>query len=38
VSLDGTLGYYSTVGVFKYTSMPEVSVEGLNKNIINANI
>lgn len=30
----GTLGYYSTVGVFKYTTRPSVSIEGLGDNNI----
>lgn len=28
-------GYYSTVGVVKYTSKPEISIEGLSENINN---
>lgn len=28
-------GYYSTVGVVKYTSRPSISIEGLNENINN---
>lgn len=28
-------GYYSTVGVVKYTSKPSISIEGLNENINN---
>lgn len=27
--------YYSTVGVFKYTTMPEISIDGLESNTIN---
>ena len=34
----GATGYYSTVGVVKYTSKPEVYIEGLNKNTRNAHM
>ena len=30
------IGYYSTVGVVKYTALPEVSIDNLNINIINS--
>lgn len=32
------IGYYSTVGVFKYTSLPEINIEGLSINQINSNL
>lgn len=31
----GTVGYYSTVGVAKYTTKPEVAIQGLEHGIIN---
>ena len=35
IDVNGVLGYYSTVGVFKYTARPSVYIEGLGKNISN---
>ena len=35
VDSTGAAGYYSTVGIAKYTSQPEVSIQGLSKNEIN---
>ena len=32
---DSTIGYYSSVGVVKYTSRPNVYIQNLNRNIIN---
>jgi hypothetical protein len=32
------IGYYSTVGIFKYTARPEISVQGLDEKVINPNI
>lgn len=32
------IGYYSTVGIFKYTAQPEISIQGLDEKIINPNI
>lgn len=34
VNLDGEVGYYSTVGVVKYTSNPEVYIDGLDEGVI----
>ena len=33
-----TVGYFSTVGVFKYTAIPEVSIENLSIETTNSNI
>lgn len=33
--IDGGVGLFSTVGIIKYTTMPEISIEGLKKNISN---
>lgn len=35
---EGILGYFSTVGVIKYTSMPEVSLVGLNRATSNIHL
>ena len=32
------IGYYSTVGIFKYTTMPNILIEGLERSKINPNI
>ena len=32
IANDSTIGYYSTVGVAKYTTKPEVTIEGFNAN------
>lgn len=32
------VGYYSTVGIFKYTTVPQAQIEGLSKNEINLNL
>lgn len=34
-NIDGTVGYYSTVGVVKYTTIPEVRIDGLKTQQIN---
>lgn len=33
----GEIGYYSSVGIIKYTSMPQVYINGLESNTINLN-
>jgi len=35
IDIDGIIGYYSTVGVAKYTTKPEVAIQGLEHGIIN---
>lgn len=35
ISQDGEVGYFSTVGVIKYTSQPFISIEGLEAGTIN---
>ena len=35
ISQDGEVGYFSTVGVIKYTSQPFISIEGLEVGTIN---
>lgn len=35
---DGTVGHYSSVGIFKFSAKPEVQIKGLNENEINVNI
>ncbi len=36
IGLDGVVGYYSTVGVVKYTERPKVYIEKLDENEINS--
>lgn len=36
IGTDGVVGYYSTVGVAKYTTMPSISVDGLKFGRINS--
>lgn len=36
IGTDGVVGYYSTVGVAKYTTMPSISVDGLQFGRINS--
>lgn len=36
IGTDGIVGYYSTVGVAKYTTIPEVSIEGLYFGKVNS--
>lgn len=33
ISDDGTVGYYSDVGIVKYTNIPDISIEGLNTGL-----
>ena len=35
IGLDGTIGYYSTVGVVKYTTVPKISIANLSFRKIN---
>ena len=36
VDIQGNAGYYSTVGVAKYTTQPNVYIEGLGADVINS--
>lgn len=36
ISLDGTCGYYSTVGIIKCTAQPSLSIENLSLNDLNS--
>lgn len=35
VGMDDVVGYYSTVGVAKYTTMPDIAIDGLEFKVIN---
>lgn len=37
IDLDGIIGYYSTVGIMKFTSQPRVEISGFNLSITNLN-
>jgi hypothetical protein len=36
IGTDGVIGYYSTVGVVKYTTSPKISISGLTYGTLNA--
>lgn len=38
IDTDGITGYYSTVGIMKYTAKPEVEINGFNPSITNLNV
>lgn len=38
IDITNTIGYYSTVGVIKYTAYPEVQILGLDKSITNSHL
>lgn len=38
IKTDLTIGYYSTVGIMKYTTKPEVYIDGLQQGILSSNI
>ena len=35
---DGTIGYYSTVGIAKYTTIPEMNINNLDTNNLNSHL
>ena len=37
-ALEENIGYYSTVGIFKYTTKPDIDIQGIDEKIINPNI
>lgn len=38
IDMNGTVGYYSTVGVIKYTTMPKISIAGMDETAGSINL
>lgn len=37
IGADGVIGYYSSVGIIKYTTEPDVGIDGLDFSVVNMN-